>query len=367
MLILALKLIYTMKPILFILSLLILITSCSEPNNAPNFITDNKFIAISGSEFNGEITSMKFHNSQEALLTTSNGYLWKTFDGGETWVDSNIFDQSWLGNLHFFNSNYGFCSGNDSNTFVYNSASWNYFNFPVKKCAVSSFFMPSENEIYATSNRGENNQSYLVYSNNRGNTWDTLYSALNDFKQVLFLDNETGFIITHTENKLGLMKTNNGGASWYARVPSAYGSFFNNTAQLVKLVAIDKNNLILIGRGSKKTEGLLLTSSDAGENWNVEILPYAINDIAITNNFVYLVGDELFAIQWPINLSMLNTPSGIINSWNKYKQDSSFYKNKGGLPIYQYYDIKNIQFIDDQTGFIATNNQSMVFKINITE
>lgn len=348
-------------------TIIAILFACSQSNSPEPFVSDNFFINVSPSNINGEITSLKFINTLDGIATTSSGTVIQTNDGGNTWIDTTIFEQDWLGNLYFNSYGQGFCTGIDSLVFMYSNASWSHYNFPINNIAVSCIFTLSDKNIYATTFRDENNLGHLLHSENSGTTWDTVYSAFADFKQVLFLNSETGFVITHNENKVGLLKTNDGGKSWYTRIPSTYGTFFDNTAQLVKLIAINNNNLVLIGRGKRTTEGMLFTSDDAGDNWEIELLPQALNDVTATNDHLYLVGDELFAVQWPINLSAINTPSYITKTWYQYKKDSCFYLNDRGSKLLQYHDIKGIEFTNSNTGYIFTNSKSLIFKINIVE
>lgn len=354
-----------MKPILILLIPILFIFACSETTVEPIVNTDNKFVSISPLELQGEITSMKFFDQHHAILTSSSGSLLNTLDGGNTWTDTSIFEQSNLENLFFYNEDFGFCTSNDTNTFIYDTGKWSYFNFPVKNCPVSSIYFLSEKQIYATTLRGSNEHAYMVRSNNGGITWDTLYSAYADFTQVLFINEQTGFIITKSDNKIGLMKTNDGGSSWYGRIPSVYGTYFNGSIRLVKLLAVNSNNLLLIGRGNKTTEGIIISSNDGGENWKTEIVPFALNDVAATSNHIYFVGDEHFATQWKMNPSAFTNPAYIIDNWTPFNPETDFLINERGYLVLQYHNIVDVQFIDDNTGFIATNNNSMVFKINI--
>lgn len=341
------------------------LVSCSEPSSTPTIDTDNKFLSISPAFETGEYTSAWFFNATDALVSTNTGALLTSTNTGETWGDSNVYEENYLDGLFFVNNKLGFCTNNDTSTYQYTNEKWSLFDFPVKNTKPSSFYTLNNQHLYATTARGSNTLSYLLHSANTGETWDTVHSAYADFKQVLMLDENLGFVISHNENKLGLLKTTDGGHSWYGRIASSYGSYFSETAHLTKVLAIDNDHLICIGRGAKANEGLLFTSSDGGEYWDFTFVNHALNDMYITTDYVYFAGDELFVAQWPISTSRIN-PITMIEDWNQYDRETDFILDNTGTPVLHYSDVIQIQFTDDESGFIIINGDSKVFKIKVT-
>ncbi|MDA3892171.1 MAG: hypothetical protein PF517_10960 [Salinivirgaceae bacterium] len=350
---------------LFILTYF-LATSCTKSSDKPIvFNTDNKFVNITPQFLTSEATSCWFFNENSGMVSTNDGLLVKSDDAGATWQSIDIEGASHLSDLFFYNSAFGFCIDNKNTTYLYDTAKWSTYNFPVKNTTPSSFQMLDSEIIYASTLMGENDLGYLVKSNNSGITWDTVFSTTSDIEQILMLNEQNGFFISNSDNEIGLFKTTDAWHGWFSRIPSFYGTYFSGTVRLVKLLALDNDHLVAIGRGDRKSEGIILVSIDGGESWNLEIINHALNDIYATDSTLYFVGDELFVASWLINVSRIETAYSIIDTWKEFNPATDFVLSEEGVAVEYYHDIIQIQFVDEQHGFIITNNLSLVFKITL--
>jgi len=200
--------------------------SCSksnddEPETEPVIVnTDNKFVSITPSSETQTLTSLWFFDGLSGNLTTSSNKILKTADGGVTWANSIIDGSQYLENLYYLDTNLGFCTDPNFKTFKYNNPTWSTFNFPVKNTYASCIQMLDENIIFATTVKGQNELSYLVHSTNGGAIWDTLYESDANFKKVLMLNENIGFILSNGDDKIDIIKTPDGGKSWYSKLPS---------------------------------------------------------------------------------------------------------------------------------------------------
>ena len=345
---------------------LFLFTSCKKQNNEnPTVNTDNKFVRIAPRFDVPTFTSFWFFDTNNGIITTNTGIVLNTHNGGKTWSDSTIEGASNLNNLYFYNKNIGFCADKNNTTYKINGALWNVFDFPVKQTYPSSFFMLSENSIYATTYLGQNVESYAVSSEDGGNSWDTLYSYLGNLEQILMIDEFTGFFIGKNNNQIILSKTTDKGKSWYGKIPGVYGTYYSETLILKKIITLDNNHLIVIGRGHKANQGCVFTSADAGENWDIVLTEHAINDVFATQTDVFFVGDEFFAAQWHIDNSQIENPVNITDNWKIFDPETDFYLSDKGEPASHYNHIIGVHFIDDKHGFILTKNLSSIFKITL--
>lgn len=345
------------------------ISSCTKPANEPLPVdTSNKFVRITPVDIPAPVTSFWFFDELNATLTTGSHRIMSTLDSGITWTNSIVNGSTYLENLYFFNSTTGFCSDPTSSkfkTFKYNGVNWSEFDFPVKETYPSSFQMLSETQLYATTVKGNNEASYLLATNNGGASWDTLYEFDANFKEVLMLDEKTGFLLANGNEKMVIIKTNDGGKSWYTRTAAIFGTFYNGTAQLKKIIAIDSNNIIAIGRGAESNEGFIFTSVDGGDNWKIAWIDHALTHMAATETDVFFVGAELFVAQWKINTLEMDQPFDITVNWKPFDKETDFLNSIIGEVVSKYHHIIQVQFIDNHTGYILTTDANEMFKIKL--
>ncbi len=344
---------------------LFLVISCNKKTGEPTVNTDNKFVSIAPKFDAPRFASFWFFDTNNGLITTNTGSILNTHNGGKTWTDSTIIRATNLNKLYFYNKNIGFCADQANSTFKINGAAWNIFDFPVKETYPSSFYWLSENDIYATTYLGNNAESYAVRSKNGGNTWDTLYSYLGNLEQILMINESVGYIIGKNNTQIFLSKTTDKGVSWYGKIAGVFGTYYSGTLAIKKVIALDNNHLITIGRGQAANQGCIFSSVDAGENWKIVLIEHAINDVFATETDVFFVGDELFASQWHIDKTIMQNPALITDNWKIFDPKTDFYLSDKGEPVLHYNHIIGVRFVDNKHGFILTENLSSVFKITL--
>lgn len=207
------------------------------------------------------------------------GGVWKTGDGGTTWIrqSSAAFsgDTSYTNLVYFWNANDGLVMGDPENGYfeIYKTnnggALWT-------RLALSPELVPLYADEYCVNNRFTTNDDNIwvettygriLHSSNRGLTWSVSQSPIPDFGGGLIV---VPPVLAFTDANNGLMQTNDfelygtsdGGLTW-AQIPCA-GALRNlGIANIPGL----PNTYISVGEDLLNTERGSSYSIDGGLNW----------------------------------------------------------------------------------------------------
>jgi photosystem II stability/assembly factor-like uncharacterized protein len=223
------------------------------------------------------------------------GVIYKTTDGGATWVRQNAAGfqtagSSFLDGIHFFDANHGIAFGDPLGTTfeIYitsdGGATWTASTGPAavaNEYGYTSNFAYAGNSFWFTTSKGK-----IYRTTDMGLTWTKLASPLSDFGaqvttnnigNVYFSDNNTGIIVgsknyvaaTTTTASSGTYKiytTTNGGTTWSAGV--TYTGFLNMcyVPGTTTIVATSSNTASATSDGSSYSNdnGVTWTSIDTG-------------------------------------------------------------------------------------------------------
>ncbi len=368
-----------------------------------------------GNYNNDEIISLNFLDEQVGIYINYLG-IYKTLNGGLNW--NKIFDISIiLRQLFFVNKTIGFVVGN--NGFVYKTT--NGGNSWINKI---SYDVNSLNKIkFISSNIGfaiGNNNKFLKTTDG-GKNWilsNISSTTITDLEAIEFFNASTGFVCGYT-----LFKTINGGNSWVE-----INGIDNYHTRYSSICSIEKGVSLCMVGGS----GTILKSTTAGSTWkkiNSGVTENLKSVFFPTKNIGFAVGDngvilktndegnnwinthifpknnllEVFFIDeftgWCVgenNTIYKTTNSG--NSWmlknsglassvfhiktvffiNKdegwisgtiYSNDPIFYKTTNGgeswIPIYfSPSGINSIYFLNDKFGYVVTTKGSILYTSN---
>ena len=162
------------------------------------------------------VTDLFFVNNQIGYGTTSGGVILKTTNGGASWTDIDI-EATYLSSVWFTD---------ESNGFALTTS------------------LTSDRLFYRTTDGGQN--------------WTKITNLLpipRGGNQIVFTDQQTGYIAGATDTIAYLLKSTDGGGSWQSQGTFTYPLtsvyFFNNNVGFA---------------GDKK--GNIFKTTDAGENWN---------------------------------------------------------------------------------------------------
>lgn len=168
----------------------------------------------------GNLYDIEFVTEDTLFTCGSNGGLWRSIDGGNSWSDQNPPTTEWLYQLHFINDQVGFATG---------------FNGTILRTANggntwTSVPSGTTNRLYGIEFVNDT-LGYVVGWNNTilkttdaGLTWATLtQSSTFSFQCTSFISDQTGWVCGSNG---AIMKTSNGGSSWTTQVSGGSNTLY---------------------------------------------------------------------------------------------------------------------------------------------
>jgi photosystem II stability/assembly factor-like uncharacterized protein len=222
-------------------------------------------------------------DAKTAWITTtdrsfSKSALFKTIDGGETWVEK-LKDNAGGLYLRFFDLNNGVCIGN-SRRFAYTSNGGDNWTID----STSMPFIGSEMiDVYAT---GTNNfitkgdtiwfgtsAGRIMRSTNKGRNWTPYSAGIPStwiVASVAFSDAQNGMLVgldSTTFGYRGVAKTNDGGINWQAVPLPTFASSFKWFPTITAIPNKNKKTYLFGIENSVSTSALSLLTLDDGSSW----------------------------------------------------------------------------------------------------
>jgi len=169
-----------------------------------------------------------------------------------------------------------------------------------------------------------------------GENWVTQREEKYSFKSVYFLNENTGWAVGE---KGVIFHSEDGGRNWFKQNQ-------NDSLSFSSVYAIDNQNVFVVGSIIKgnwpayTSDGIILRSSDAGQNWTRK----TFDTLSVFNSIVF-INDST---GWIAGSGLLKTnDSGI--TWNKITSDTN-------LPT------KEIQFINEEIGWGSYTGGGVLLK-----
>jgi photosystem II stability/assembly factor-like uncharacterized protein len=256
-----------MKRLLTIVLFMLLLIGCQQDIPTPAHLTPT---VIEGLELTFMQTGLKkafrsvhFTNEIVGYIAGQEGALYKTDDGGTTWVALDSHTSAPLHDIFFLNNNEGFVVGGRSSCegtgctpegavllhTVDAGKTWNHINIlTTEKVELQSVWFTTATRGFAVGGGS------ILSTVDGGVTWEE--NKINNIGGIMmdvkFVDEINGFI-TCTFGKL--LKTVDGGLSW--SISNPYPSWGHNTLALV-------NRDLIFSAGYAKIQ----KSSDLGNRWS---------------------------------------------------------------------------------------------------
>ena len=258
-----------------------------------------------------------FFNSNLTGFIVGQSGSYKTLDGGNTWnpvVIDNI--ASYIRGAKFIDSNIGFMYGSGGKILKTSDSgiTWNIHGEGLFG-SFNAIHFPSENTGYVVGDFG-----FIAKTNNGGKNWNKINSPDNgQVSNVWFTSESTGFI---TVSGYRIYKTVDGGNSWSLKLTQNGSN---------KLFFLDENIGWTVGY-----QGVVMKTSNAGENWVVQTFPNTtfLKDIYFTDpNNGWIVGQ---------GGATYKTSNGG-NTWTQMGSAGS-------------QDLNSVRFIDINIGFTGSNS-----------
>lgn len=212
-----------------------------------------------------------FTDAQHGFVGTHNGYAY-TVDGGVTWAEKNIATEIGLGgdfntsSVYFVNADTGWLAGDDGLIAItrdggatWEKQNWKYDEDRVTDANLSCIYYVNDTTGWIGGAGG-----VIISTTDAGETW-TLQSTPDDYtvRDIDFVNADTGFAVSTYENGnsyRSLLKTENGGDTWtkiddYSMPDMSYYS----------IDFVDALNGWIAGHYS--SDGKIIKTSDGGYTW----------------------------------------------------------------------------------------------------
>lgn len=282
----------------------------------------------------GHYSEVRFTSQNTAYTITNNGKIFKTEDGGNTWVQQNSGTERHLYDMFFLNDLHGYVVGNDGVTnegiilkTVDGGNTWESANFQIR---LSAIHFINESIGFATGRK-------LFKTQDGGTTWDEIDLGYYSYGDISFFDENTGFMnaIISTTFQPALLKTTDGGVNWIV---------LNNINVIGEIQIL--NGLAFLHSYSK-----IFKTCNKGESWIV------IDDVSGTSVRFLNEHQGVGVGQFWHELGYF--PNGMLYITN----DGGKHWEKKYFPADEFYSIEDIDFSNDSTALAVGHTSGCVVKL----
>jgi len=201
-----------------------------------------------------------------------NGTVFKTINGGTTWTEQMVSSQTgqYFRNIEFLNENIGFLGTLNNNFYktINGGISWTKVNnispYPAAICGLDTV---GTSTVYGCG--AWLSPAYVIKSTDSGNTW--IYIDMSAYAtalvEVLFIDENVGFVSGSDNQGAVILKTTDGGVTW-AKI---FGT--GDAGDYVWKMQIFPDNKKMFCSIESETQGKLLKTFDGGLTWQTRDFP----------------------------------------------------------------------------------------------
>ena len=300
--------------------------------------------------------------------------LYKTTDGGETWIQLSGTIQA-INDFHFLDENNGFATGENGGIYktTNGGTNWSQIFFQngfVGGTSMYGIYFQDNNIGYVTGEKGR-----IMKTTNGGVTWGANSPTYNDFNGIKLFNSGVGF--ARSGNKY--YKTTDFGDNW------TYSSTVNHFSYGNGFYFVNENIGYSIGGGSNSPSGDVFKTIDGGITWN-QLNIYVDEGL----NSVFFINENIGFISGGYNRrKVMKTTNGgstwiqvfdqgfgqiqFINNQVGYASnigysDGRMYKTIDGgstwnMSIEVNEEINAFDFIDEYNGYFV-GDQGLIYKTN---
>lgn len=265
-------------------------------------------------------------NKDTIFSIYDNGILFRTYNGGDDWIEFNTNIDTSIYDLVFYNIDTGYTVGANGviGKTTNKGSSWSILQTGTNK-NITSIFINSANNIWAVGDSG-----IILNSFDYGNSWniiDTL--SENNLNSVSFKNSTTGYIAGDNGT---LLYTNDGGSSWIS-----INTGYNDNLSSISLT----ENYIYILAGIDK-----IIKSNDNSIWT-SIINYNCSKIFFTND----------SLGYNIKTDMLTKCNGGYIWVYKTVEFGENYTQSLSKGVSDYVgEISDLHFITDSIGFAMSSH-----------
>ncbi|GAA4269854.1 YCF48-related protein [Hyunsoonleella aestuarii] len=301
--------------------------------NIPNSLTNQSNQRFDDVFFINENIGWAANGAYAAVYKTINGGLSWTEQLTETQLGGNYYFR----NIEFLNENIGFLGtlNNELLKTIDGGSNWsvvsNITPIPPAICGIET---SGDSTVYGCGAYFA--PAFVIKSTDNGNTWQYLdmSSYANALVEVVFLNENTGFVSGRNDNGGIILKTTDGGTSW----SELYNT--NTPGEYVwKMQVLENNNDVIFGAVSSvyPNNGSLIKTTDAGLNWSSFDAPETdIQAVGFINENKGWMGGHTTGFYETNNGGLSWTNLNIGNNLNRIFIINSSLAFAGGTSLYKY-------------------------------
>ncbi len=230
---------------------------------------------------NASATAFHFYNKQKAWGITSGNLITITNDGWESSVRQtpSVVIQD-LFRVTALDSNLIYTVGGKQNIVATSNGGESWRNFACSCTELKSYgvYIKNDKEVWVVGSGGA-----VLITEDRGETWNDIYLPTPDLRDIIFVNNATGFIIGDSVDHSVIYKTTNSGGDWLP--------LHNFTLTPAVRLLFSGDNIGWFAAGNK-----IFKSTDYGLIWNnIYTSVENITDISTSDNIVFCAsGNKIY-------------------------------------------------------------------------
>lgn len=326
------------------------------------------------------IKSVSFPDSTTGYLAGGAGFVFKTYDGGQSWIELHCGSIEWLNTVFFPVKDTGYISGQQGTLLktIDGGINWNTLNFPTSYEIKDIYFLNAQRGYAITDYGG------IYFTIDGGNTWTQQVSNVTGLlNSIYFLNDSTGFVTGYLDPGAAqpqdhyILKTTDGGTTWNG----------NHSISLQKK-RYSKVFFTSADTGYVSYQNGLLKTTDGGITLTEQnvLRVNTVNDIAFLNKDTGFIAMDNGVMQKTFDASLnwipvtdtiinpyltscwfFNDTTGLVVSNSRYSATSNILKtsDKGQTwdTVFQNYNgyyFSKILFINDSIGFTVLNKKYLL-------
>ena len=197
----------------------------------------------------------------------SGGSVYKTTDGGLTW-EMKFETSNYLRNIEFLNADIGFFGTLDDKFYRSTDGgdTWSLVTLSPNPPAICGLDAVGSSTIYGCGAFFTFPPANIIKSVDSGVTWQyiDMSAYATGLVEILFIDEQVGYVSGRSSTGGIILKTEDGGASWTeiynSQIPGEY----------VWKLQLLENNTHIYGSIQSPVEGKLVKSTDSGQTWETK-------------------------------------------------------------------------------------------------
>lgn len=267
--------------------------------------------------------------------------VYKTINGGLSWTEqlteTNLGGDYYFRNIEFLNENIGFLGTLNNELFktIDGGSNWSTIsNITPNPAAICGLETIGNSTVYGCG--AYFTPAFVIKSTDSGNTWQyiDMSSYANALVEVVFLNENTGFVSGRNDNGGIILQTTNGGTSWN----ELYNT--NTPGEYVwKMQVLESNTDVIFGAVSSvhPNNGSLIKTTNAGLTWSSFDAPETdIQAVGFINENKGWMGGHTTGFYETNNGGLSWTNLNIGNNLNRIFIINSSLAFAGGTSLYKY-------------------------------